>query len=58
MRRRAREQGDIDAINLWAGEAHALALTVPAAEVVESVAAGADLALARAGGDWERLSGL
>jgi nitronate monooxygenase len=58
MRRRAREQGDIDAINLWAGEAHALALAVPAAEVVESVAAGADLALARAGGDWERLSGL
>jgi nitronate monooxygenase len=41
MRRRAREQGDPDRINLWAGEAHQLALEVPAAEIVRRISAGA-----------------
>jgi nitronate monooxygenase len=48
LRRRAREQGDADTINLWAGEAHALAQAVPAAEVVARIAAEADSALAAA----------
>jgi nitronate monooxygenase len=34
VRARAREIGDEDAINLWAGEAHALAEERPAAEIV------------------------
>lgn len=35
IRRLARERGDAEAINLWAGEAHSLARTEPAARVVE-----------------------
>jgi tRNA (cmo5U34)-methyltransferase len=34
LRKRARETGDAELINLWAGEAHALALELPAAEIV------------------------
>ena len=34
MRRRAREEGDPDRINLWAGEAHALAEPLPAREIL------------------------
>ncbi|MBA2638018.1 MAG: nitronate monooxygenase [Solirubrobacterales bacterium] len=34
LRARARQAGDLDVINLWAGEAHALAREAPAAEVV------------------------
>jgi nitronate monooxygenase len=40
MRKLARERGDADAFNLWAGEAHSLASALPAAEIVESIARG------------------
>jgi nitronate monooxygenase len=48
MRARARESGDAGLINLWAGEAHALALELPAAEIVATLAADARAAQARA----------
>ncbi len=38
IRAAAREAGDPDAINLWAGQGHALALTVPAADLVRQLA--------------------
>jgi nitronate monooxygenase len=38
MRRAARERGDAGLINLWAGEAHALARAAPAAEIVSWLA--------------------
>ena len=41
MRAKAREAGDADLINLWAGEAHRLALELPAAEIVELLGAQA-----------------
>lgn len=37
LRAAARKAGDPDVINLWAGEAHALARELPAAEVVKSL---------------------
>ncbi|HEX8121627.1 MAG TPA: nitronate monooxygenase [Solirubrobacteraceae bacterium] len=37
LRARGREHGDADVVNLWAGQAHALAREVPAAEVVRSL---------------------
>ncbi len=40
LRAAARAAGDADAVNLWAGEAHALARAVPAAEVVELLRPG------------------
>lgn len=40
-RRRAREAGDADGFNLWAGQAHALAEALPAAEVVARLASTA-----------------
>jgi nitronate monooxygenase len=48
LRRRARERGDRERVNLWAGETHALARELPAAEIVarlagELRAAAADL---------------
>jgi nitronate monooxygenase len=46
LRRRARELGDADAINLWAGEAHALARAEPAADVVRRIAGEAEQRLA------------
>jgi nitronate monooxygenase len=48
MRAEARKRGDAEAINLWAGEAHALAREKPAAEIVAELAAGAREALAAA----------
>ncbi len=48
MRAEARQRGDVEAINLWAGEAHALAQEKPAAEILAELAAGAREALARA----------
>jgi nitronate monooxygenase len=45
MRRTAREQGDADLINLWAGEAHELALKLPAAEIVARLDAEARAAI-------------
>ena len=41
IRAAARKAGDPEAVNLWAGERHALARAVPAAEVVRALAAGA-----------------
>ena len=38
LRAAAREAGDADGFNLWAGEAHALAQAKPAAEVVADLA--------------------
>jgi nitronate monooxygenase len=38
MRKRAREQGDRELVNLWAGEAHALAHEAPAAQIVSELA--------------------
>jgi nitronate monooxygenase len=48
LRKAARERGDAEAINLWAGEAHALAAERPAAEILADLARGAREALARA----------
>jgi nitronate monooxygenase len=48
LRAEARQRGDIESINLWAGEAHALAEEKPAAEILAELAAGAREALARA----------
>ena len=48
MRAAARERGDAEAINLWAGQAHALAREEPAGELVRRLAAEAREALAAA----------
>jgi nitronate monooxygenase len=40
IRAAARERGDAEAINLWAGQAHELARDVPAAEVVAALSEG------------------
>jgi nitronate monooxygenase len=45
LRAAARERGDADAINLWAGQAHELAQTLPAGELVERLGAEARAAL-------------
>jgi len=47
MRRRAREEGDAGAINLWAGQAHQLARELPAAQIVRELTAQARAALER-----------
>jgi nitronate monooxygenase len=48
LRAHARQAGDEDVINLWAGEAHELARDLPAAEVVRRLADDAREALAQA----------
>jgi nitronate monooxygenase len=48
LRAAARERGDADAINLWAGQAHALAAPRPAGELVARLAAQARAALREA----------
>jgi nitronate monooxygenase len=45
LRAAARERGDAEAINLWAGEAHRLAQELPAGELVQRLAADARAAL-------------
>jgi nitronate monooxygenase len=45
IRAAARERGDADGFNLWAGQAHRLATENPAAEIVETLAADARSAL-------------
>lgn len=45
LRQAGRERGDAEVINLWAGEAHALAREVPAGQVVRELADGAREAL-------------
>jgi len=46
LRRRGRERGDRDVVNLWAGETHALARELPAGEIVRLLAAEAAEAIA------------
>jgi nitronate monooxygenase len=41
LRAAARERGDAEGFNLWAGQAHTLAREAPAAEIVRELAAGA-----------------
>jgi nitronate monooxygenase len=41
LRAAARERGDADAFNLWAGQAHELAQARPAAEIVREMGADA-----------------
>ena len=48
LRAHGRASGDPDLINLWAGEAHALARTGPAAEITRDLWREAQAALARA----------
>jgi nitronate monooxygenase len=45
MRKQARERGDASRINLWAGEAHELAVERPAGETVHELTASARSAL-------------
>jgi nitronate monooxygenase len=45
LRAAARQQGDPDEFNLWAGQAHELAPSGPAAEIVRSMSEGARRAL-------------
>ena len=45
MRKQARGRGDAGRINLWAGEAHQLAVERPAAEIVHELTASASAAL-------------
>jgi nitronate monooxygenase len=45
LRAAARGRGDADSLNLWAGQAHALAREAPAAEIVRTLAADAFRAL-------------
>jgi nitronate monooxygenase len=54
LRRAGRERGDASVVNLWAGEAHALAQEKPAGEILAELAANARAAAARAG---DRLGG-
>jgi nitronate monooxygenase len=46
VRAAARERGDPDGFHLWAGQAHALALELPAGELVRRLAGEAWAALA------------
>jgi len=45
LRAAARERGDAEAFNLWAGQAHLLAADAPAAEIVRTIARDAQAAL-------------
>jgi nitronate monooxygenase len=49
IRKEARERGDAELINLWAGETHQLAQERPAADVVQALATDARAALQHAG---------
>lgn len=48
LRAEARKRGDAENIHLWAGQAHRLAPTAPAAEIVRRVVADARRAAAAA----------
>ena len=50
MRRAARESGDPDRVNLWAGQAHQLGQDLPAGELVRRLVADARAAAGRATG--------
>jgi nitronate monooxygenase len=45
IRAEARRRGDADGFNLWAGQAHRLAVEAPAAEIVRALAEDAQIAL-------------
>jgi len=47
MRKQARAAGEIDMLNLWAGDAHELARELPAGEIVRQLAADTNAALHR-----------
>jgi nitronate monooxygenase len=47
MRAAARERGNAELVNLWAGEAHALTRPMPAGELVQVLAAEAQEAMQR-----------
>jgi nitronate monooxygenase len=57
IRAAAREGSDPEAVNLWAGQAHALAVSEPAADVVRRLGRDARTALARAEQQLERPNG-
>jgi nitronate monooxygenase len=48
IRAAARERGDAEAINLWAGQAHELATAEPAGDLVRRLSAEAEAALREA----------
>jgi nitronate monooxygenase len=48
LRRAARSSGDPDRLHLWAGQAHSRCCSIPAAALVEELAAEADDALSAA----------
>jgi nitronate monooxygenase len=50
IRAAARERGDADGFNLWAGQAHGLAKDLPAAEIVQGLSEDARAALAQVAG--------
>ena len=50
IRAAARERGDADGFNLWAGQAHTLAKDLPAAEIVQGLSEDARAALAQVAG--------
>jgi nitronate monooxygenase len=52
LRAAARERGDAEAINLWAGQAHPLAREIPAGELVRRLGADARAALTAAQRGW------
>ncbi len=54
LRARARERDDADGFNLWAGQTHTLAQALPAADIVQTLAADARAAVARAAGRLAR----
>ncbi|HEY2600185.1 MAG TPA: nitronate monooxygenase [Thermoleophilaceae bacterium] len=54
LRAVARERGDADGFNLWAGQAHTLARHLPAADVVRELSGGARAALAEAAARFAR----
>ena len=56
LRAAARERGDADGFNLWAGQAHPLARELPAAELVRAIAAEAEQAATEAAHRLRRTS--
>jgi nitronate monooxygenase len=54
LRAAARERGDGEEFNLWAGQAHLLAADAPAAEILEALVRDARAALDAAARGWRR----
>ena len=53
LRAAARERGDADGLNLWAGQAHALVREAPAAELVRELAEDAQAVLRETSGRFD-----